>query len=92
MRTGGGDWTIVQRIDLTDLTQANVQILEDLEGGASGVDLVVSGDRSDFGLPVETLGDFETLFKNVELELIDVRLEAGRRTPALLDLFFGSAS
>ena len=41
LRAKPGAWTISQRIDLPDVSVANTQILQDLEGGASGLDLVL---------------------------------------------------
>jgi methylmalonyl-CoA mutase len=88
LRASGRDWSVIQRIDIPDVKQANAQILEDLEGGASGLELVFSNATTadGFGIRVECLDDVETLLKDVQLELVDLRLEAGDQYAEVLAL------
>jgi methylmalonyl-CoA mutase len=73
-------WHVVQRADIPDPARANAQILEDLNGGASAISLVlpeaVTAGRH--GLAATTADDFRRVLDNVELDLIQVRLDAGR--------------
>lgn len=80
LRAAAGDWSVVQRIDIPDPAAANAQILEDLEGGASGLDLVFRGAAASYGdgIRVDDLSGVDRLLKDVELDLIDLRFEAGR--------------
>ncbi|MCK7612791.1 methylmalonyl-CoA mutase subunit beta [Roseibium sediminicola] len=88
LRGAQQDWSVVQRIDIPDAAQANAQILEDLEGGASGLDLVFSGAAAAYGngIQIEDLAGLETLLKGVQLNLIDLRFEAGRENIEVLAL------
>ncbi|MEM9631322.1 MAG: methylmalonyl-CoA mutase family protein [Pseudomonadota bacterium] len=80
LRAGKQDWSIVQRIDLADPSRANEQLLDDLEGGASGAELVFSGAAAahGFGLEAASISGLEKLFDGVQLDLIDLRIEAGQ--------------
>ncbi|TYC65267.1 methylmalonyl-CoA mutase [Stappia sp. BW2] len=80
LRSSAGDWSVVQRVDIPDPSEANAQILEDLEGGASGLDLIFRGAAASYGngIRVDDLSGLDCLLKGVELDLIDVRFEAGR--------------
>ena len=82
------DWSIIQRVDIADPSEANAQILEDLEGGASGLELDFSGAQSarGFGVRAGSLRDLEALFADVQLDLIKLRLEAGQGSPEALAL------
>ncbi|MCV0427677.1 MAG: methylmalonyl-CoA mutase [Roseibium sp.] len=88
LRSENQDWSIVQRIDIADPSAANAQILEDLEGGASGLELVLPGTQAGrgYGTRVCNLPELETLFHNVQLELINLRLEAGQGSAEALAL------
>ncbi|WP_305989687.1 methylmalonyl-CoA mutase family protein [Roseibium sp. MMSF_3544] len=79
LRTGNGTWTICQRIDIPDPAKANEQILEDLEGGADGIDLVFAGatGAGEAGIGVSDLAGLETLLNGVQLGLIRTRVNAG---------------
>ncbi|MTI42595.1 heterodimeric methylmalonyl-CoA mutase small subunit [Roseibium hamelinense] len=87
-RTAGTPWDIIQRIDLPDPAAANRQILEDLQGGASGLELVSSGSAMahGFGIRLETLGSMETLLDGVMTDLIRLRFSAGHESIAMLAL------
>ncbi|WP_269581391.1 methylmalonyl-CoA mutase family protein [Roseibium sp. Sym1] len=88
LRGARQDWSIVQRIDIPDAGEANAQILEDLEGGASGLELVFSGAAAAHGngIHVEDPGGLERLLDGVQLNLIDLRFEAGSKTIEVLAL------
>ncbi|QDG76943.1 methylmalonyl-CoA mutase family protein [Labrenzia sp. PHM005] len=90
LRPQRGDWIVSQRIDLADLTEANAQILEDLTGGASGLDLVVdgTGTAAGRGIRVSSADDFAALYKGVQPDLIETRLDAGAQSFQVLSLFF----
>ena len=74
-------WSILQRVDMPDIAEANAQALRDLEAGASGLTIVVDshGGPSGFGVKAETAEDFERLLDGVYLDMIPVRLDAGPR-------------
>ncbi|NNE23674.1 MAG: methylmalonyl-CoA mutase small subunit [Rhizobiales bacterium] len=86
-------WHIVQRADIPDPAKANDQILQDLEGGASAIALVMpqSVSAGEHGLAVAGPEDLKRLLERVELDLIGLRLDAGRHglwmTPLLLSLY-----
>jgi len=72
-------WDIIQRADIPDITAANEQILDDLKNGANGIAMVVPGAVSAglYGVPVSSVADIKRLMKDVELDLISLRLDAG---------------
>lgn len=88
LRPAGQEWSLVQSVDLPDPVEANVQILEDLEGGAAGVELVFSSpeNAASFGIRVNEVADIEALLKDVQPELIDLRLNTGGRHAELAAL------
>lgn len=88
LRTGGRDWSVVQRIDIPDASLANAQILEDLEGGASGIEIVFSSavEAHRTGVSIDNMQDLERLLDGVQPELIDLRLEGGRENAEILAL------
>ncbi len=80
LRLHGRGWQTVQRIDMPDIAAANRQALEDLENGADALclawpDSLVAGDH---GMPVTSVEQLGRLFAGVELDLIRLRLDAGR--------------
>ncbi|MGL5736041.1 MAG: methylmalonyl-CoA mutase family protein [Beijerinckiaceae bacterium] len=89
-REGQGGWGIVQTLEIPDTAIANAQALDDLEGGADGLTLVMAGARSarGAGLVVETIGDLDRILEGVRLDLIRLRLDsapwAGRVMAAML--------
>lgn len=48
-RAPGMPWEVMQRIEIADQVTANRQILDDLNGGAGGLNLVFRGSVGDFG-------------------------------------------
>lgn len=83
-------WTLAQRADMPDIAAANAQMLDDLTNGASGISVVLPGSISAgaSGVAISDARSVQRLFEAVELDLIDVRLDAGRhgRDLALLVL------
>jgi len=88
LRPAAEDWTVIQRIDIGDPDAANAQILEDLQGGAGGLELVFPDAATAYGhgTRVTDLAGLESLFKDVEANLISIRLEAGPDGPEALAL------
>lgn len=78
----GSSWTIMQRADIPDFSAANDQILDDLSNGANGICLILAGavTASDYGLSIASAQDFKRVLENVELDLIDVRLDGAGAT------------
>ena len=88
-RPAGRAWGVVQRIDMPDPEAANAQILADLDGGANGLHLVFasSNDARGAGLAIDGRQDFETLFRNVDLEAIALSFSPGYENPLELATF-----
>lgn len=70
-RAPGTPWTVMQRIDLTDPEAANKQILEDLNNGASALQLVFQGSVGDYGYCLPATG------AAISAALDNVYLDAG---------------
>ncbi len=91
----GGDaaWDVIQRCDVPDLAKANAQALEDLAGGATGLALVLPGavTAGPYGVPIASPDDLNRVLRDVELDLIGLRLDGGRLgrvvAPWLLELY-----
>jgi methylmalonyl-CoA mutase len=78
LRDGAGQrWAVHQRIDVPDPDAAHRQALADLEGGATGLTLVLAGAPSarGFGVQITDLADLDTLLEGVFIELISLRFE-----------------
>lgn len=84
-RGHGGAWTVSQRVDHPDPSEANRIALADLENGASGLTLVMAGAATarGYGLAAETLDDLDRTLEGVMLDLISLRVEAGPRGRAI---------
>ncbi|MBO6757785.1 MAG: methylmalonyl-CoA mutase subunit beta [Roseibium sp.] len=81
-------WTVIQRIDHPDVSAANAQILDDLAGGAGGLELLytsssISGEQ---GVRIDDLAGMERLLDGVILDLVTLRLEAGHESGSQLAL------
>ena len=74
-----GAWDIIQRIEHPDLDQANAQIRADLDGGATGVELVypASHNARGRGVSTEKLSDFDRLLDGVGLDEVAIRVDGG---------------
>src|SRR5262245_57292389 len=70
-RAPGTPWTVMQRADIADAEAANMQILEDLANGATGLSLVFEGAIGDYGYSLEATG------AALSRALDDVYLDAG---------------
>jgi methylmalonyl-CoA mutase len=85
-RPGGTAWTVMQRVDHPDPATANVQALEDLNNGATGLLLVLSGSISanGFGLDGSAL-TLERVLDGVDLGgglVVDLNLSPSTRGAA----------
>ncbi|HYA80307.1 MAG TPA: methylmalonyl-CoA mutase family protein [Methylocystis sp.] len=72
LRRKPGRWSILARVDLADPEAANAQALEELNGGADGLQLVFRGSQGAYGTALA--GDDEATLAQV---LANVRLEYG---------------
>ncbi len=57
LRRKPGRWAILARVDLADAEKANAQALEDLEGGADGLQLVFRGALGAYGTALASDAD-----------------------------------
>ncbi|WP_208975926.1 methylmalonyl-CoA mutase family protein [Pseudovibrio exalbescens] len=85
LREASLPWTIVQRVDIPEITAANAQILEDLEGGAGGIDLIfpASNRSRGAGINLNSLEDAAQLLQGVLSDLITLRLNCGHEGTAI---------
>ncbi len=92
-RTAGKPWTVMARIDIPGNKTANAQVLDDLVGGASGLDLVCAESPNAYGhgLTISCDGCVKTLLGGVHLDLIPIRLDAGHRSADVADILLGVA-
>ena len=84
-RGRGGPWRVSQRIDHPDPAHANELALLDLEGGADALTLVTRkapAPRAASGSRSKSLDDLDRALSGVMLDLIHLRLDAGRARPA----------
>jgi methylmalonyl-CoA mutase len=70
-RAPGTPWAVMQRIDLPDPEAANKQILDDLNNGASALQLVFQGAVGDYGYALPATG------AAISAALDNVHLDAG---------------
>lgn len=91
-RVPGAPWAVVQRLDHPDPEHANTQALEDLEGGASGLALILAGaPRARFGgLAGDLAGDLSRALDGVMLDLISTRIESAPFASRAAALAFAS--
>ena len=84
-------WRITQRVDHPDAAEANALALADLEGGASGLEIIVAGGPGAYGhgVRIEDINDINGLFDGVLLDLIRLRVDAGADAPRLARLLLG---
>nr|WP_188911388.1 methylmalonyl-CoA mutase family protein [Salinarimonas ramus] len=88
-RAAHGPWRVAQRVEDPRIESAAGQALEDLEGGADALVLVLpqASSARGFGLRIETLDDLDAALRGVMLDLVHLRLDAGgagRQAAALL--------
>lgn len=79
---GNAPWGIVSRVDHPDVTAANAQALADLDGGASGLDLVFAASPHAHGFGVADDAALGRLLDGVMADLVTLRVSAGRETLA----------
>jgi methylmalonyl-CoA mutase len=80
-RPAGAAWDIVTVADHTDVGTSNRQVLDDLEGGASGISIAfaLAANAGGFGLPPS--GDtLRGLLQDVYLDLVHLRIEPHPRS------------
>jgi len=94
VRPAGQPWAVVARIDIPGNKTANAQILEDLVGGASGLDLVCAESPVAYGwgLTISCDGCVKTLLAGVHLDLIPIRIDAGHRSAEVAKLLLAVAA
>lgn len=92
-RKAGAPWALIQRIDHPDPQEANALLLADLEGGATGIELVfdTSVRSRGYGLTADTLEKLDRSLDGVILDLVKIRLDAGYETAASLTLLIALA-
>jgi len=76
-RGAGAPWVISLRVDQPDLAAANAQALEDLDGGASGLNLVFASSPHAYGFGLPEGADLDAVLKDVLLDLVTARIESG---------------
>ncbi|MBV8851264.1 MAG: methylmalonyl-CoA mutase small subunit, partial [Methylobacteriaceae bacterium] len=72
LRATAGPWSLVQRIDHPDASEANKQALTDLENGATGLQLVFAGGSGDYGFGLPDASE-----QTIDEVLADIYLETG---------------
>lgn len=70
-------WKTLTRIDHPSASEANAQLLRDLEQGADGALLVLAGSGSahGFGIELPNLSSFKTLFDNIFVDATSIRFD-----------------
>ena len=76
-------WAVAQRIDHPDAAAANRLALAELEGGADALTLVFGGSSFARGFGLAADADLDQLLEGIELDFIDIRLDAGADTLAV---------
>ncbi|MEP9348058.1 methylmalonyl-CoA mutase subunit beta [Xanthobacter sp. KR7-225] len=76
-RPAGAPWIVSMRVDQPDLTEANAQALEDLDGGASGLTLVYAASPHAYGFGLPDGADLSLVLKDVLADLVETRIESG---------------
>lgn len=79
---GNSPWGIVARVDHPDAAAANAQALADLEGGATGLDLVFATSPHAHGFGLSSDADLARLLEGVMADLVAIRVSAGPATIA----------
>jgi len=79
---GAAPWVVSQRIDHPNIKEANGLALADLDGGASGLDLVFASSPHARGFGIASDADPSALLDGVLADLIAIRIDAGAQTIA----------
>jgi len=88
-RSEGLGWHIHQRVVAPDAGIANEVILEELEGGASGVVLQIAGPGQT-GIAIASASDMAAALAGVYLDYASVQLRGGVRGPEAARHFLGA--
>ncbi len=93
LRQAQTPWKVIQRVELPDPAAANAQILEDLTGGADGIEVVLATSplSNEHGIRLDNLATMERLFDQVQLDLIDLKFISGHETLAVLAMLIAYA-
>lgn len=91
VRADAGRWTVFQRVDHPDLDEANRLALADIEGGATGLELVFPGapGANGFGVAPNTLSDMARLLDGVDLSQVSLRIDGGYESRPAIVLAIG---
>ncbi|HET6377670.1 MAG TPA: methylmalonyl-CoA mutase subunit beta [Methylocella sp.] len=91
LRQNYGPWKISQRMDHPDAETANAMAREDLAGGADALTVIAAPAQPGrgFGVRIEGLASLDKALAGIDLDLIQLRLDAG---PRALDLAASFAS
>jgi methylmalonyl-CoA mutase len=89
-----GPWNIAQRMDHPDGERANAFARADLQGGADALTLIVAPAYAarGFGVQINEARDLVAVLSGVELDLIQLRLDAGPRLHDLTTYFASIAN
>ncbi|SCX98503.1 methylmalonyl-CoA mutase family protein [Microvirga guangxiensis] len=92
-REQAGCWRVSQRVDHPDPAKANELALVDLEGGADALTLVThrAPAARGFGVKAESVEDLDKALSGVMLDLIHLRLDAGRQGRVMAQLLIALA-
>lgn len=87
-RGPGAPWKVLCRVDHPDLDVANKLLLEELEGGADGFDLVLdsSAYARGYGVTGEDVAGFSRLLDGVLLDLVQIRIDGGYESSSVLTM------
>ncbi|HOV04292.1 MAG TPA: methylmalonyl-CoA mutase subunit beta, partial [Kaistiaceae bacterium] len=93
-RPAAEPWRVIQRVDLPDLAAANAQVLTDLEGGATGLEIVLPGVPAAHGggVPLADADAFAKALAGVALEAISLRVDAGSASAGLGRILLAEAA
>lgn len=88
LRQTPGRWAVLARLDIAEPEAANAQALEDLAGGADGLQLVFRGSPGAYGSALTSDGDsaLEQILAGVRLDYgIPLALEASASAPQIAE-------
>lgn len=73
--TSSGNWNVLEIIEAASPEEANKQCLHALENGAGGLDLRLKSNS------LSSKSDLETLFKDIQIEIISIVIGSSISTP-----------
>jgi methylmalonyl-CoA mutase len=82
-------WTVMQRADHPDVARANEQALDDLNHGATGLQLVFAGAPGAYGFGLTALDPkgISRLMSDIRIDAIAIRLDAGENGVKIAETF-----